>query len=191
MTEEWRESMFPNYEVSSLGNVRRIATQKAVRRYKTGSNTTWYVTLSNRSHRITCTVPRLVMEAFNEDYKTDPDSYRIVFKDGDRDNVAFNNLELVVKASSYAAKTLSYRNDIYFTMNSDRSLKKMKNTIVTIVASNKAVLYENVLITNVSKKSRYEWCFWGHEVYNRITYPHDTVTLDLRKDTLKNEFTRI
>lgn len=191
MTEEWRESIMRTYEVSNLGNVRRSDSKAPTKLYKTSDKSTWYVTMSDRAKRMTCTVPRLVALAFNEEYANDPDSYSIKFKDGDNTNCRLDNLIITEKVQSYFLKTLSYKNDLFIVKFSETSIKKMKNTIVTIT-TNGVPLYDYVFITLVVKRRRGMYELYGHEVHNRKSAKHATLDLDFSKgDDIKNEFVKI
>lgn len=83
---------FPNYEVSNLGNVRNITTNRIL---KGVQNLQGYSTvcLSKNSKSKTCAIHKLVMEAFNpEEYANHKTSDTIIHIDNDLTNNNIDNL---------------------------------------------------------------------------------------------------
>ena len=83
---------FPNYEVSNLGNVRNITTNRVL---KGVQNLQGYCTvcLSKNSKSKTCAIHKLVMEAFNqEEYDKHKITDTIIHIDNDLTNNCIDNL---------------------------------------------------------------------------------------------------
>lgn len=87
--EEWKSiTDFPNYEISSLGNVKNIITGKVLKNsLKCGY---YYISLTNKNCKKTLLVHRLVALAFieNPENKTD-----VNHKDKNKLNISVSNLE--------------------------------------------------------------------------------------------------
>lgn len=89
---------FPNYEVSSDGNVRNIKTDRILKQINNGYGYL-YVDLYNDNNHKKLKVHRLVAGAFLEDSGVNPDGTPMVgrhvvnHKDHDRTNNNVNNLE--------------------------------------------------------------------------------------------------
>ena len=93
---------YPNYEVSNLGNVRRIGSVTLLKPIDNGKG---YKTvhLSNDKGRRLCLIHRLVMVVFNP-IETTMD---VNHKDGNKSNNTLSNLEWVTKSENtrHAHKT--------------------------------------------------------------------------------------
>lgn len=91
MDEEWRDlSMFPNYCVSDLGNVRTIKTGRILKRSKNQQGHL-KVNLTEAGHIHTRNVNHLVAKTFLDEPPRE-DFYSVIHRDGDKTNCAAANL---------------------------------------------------------------------------------------------------
>ena len=87
--EEWKSiAEFPNYEISSLGNVKNIITEKVLKNSIKGGY--YYIGLTNENCKKSFLVHRLVALAFIENPENKSD---VNHKDKNKLNISFCNLE--------------------------------------------------------------------------------------------------
>ena len=87
--EEWKAIIeFPNYEVSSLGNVKNIITGKVLKNSVKGGYC--HVSLTNENYKKTLLVHRLVALAFIENPEN---KLEVNHKDKNKLNICVSNLE--------------------------------------------------------------------------------------------------
>lgn len=119
MKETWKEVLnYSNYEVSNLGEVRNKRTGRHLKKalYKSGLS---IVCLSEKSNTKSCSVGRLVLEAFKP--CENMNNLNIKYKDGDRTNCELSNLEWT---------TLRYVGDFSIMPN---ELKALRSSISRVV----------------------------------------------------------
>jgi hypothetical protein len=100
--EEWREiSEFPNYDVSSLGNIRNKITNKMLRiNVKCGY---CIISLTNSGKHKSCNVHRLVAIAFIQNPENKPD---VNHKDKNKLNNCLSNLEWMTRLENNVHRCL-------------------------------------------------------------------------------------
>lgn len=121
MSEEWRTiSNFPNYEVSSFGNVRNVLTNKTMRQsLKGGYNN---VCLTNCEIRTSFKVHRLVALAFIENPENKSD---VNHKDKNKTNNCLSNLEWMTRKENNIHRSKNLK----FTCNKNKRIcRRDKNT---------------------------------------------------------------
>lgn len=99
MKEYWRQYNFTEYEVSNMGNVRRMAVRNILGKIVTkprplkkyiNKNGFWYVSLKIKGKFTIRMVHQMVANAF----KANPlKAKKVNFKDGNKDNITLKNLE--------------------------------------------------------------------------------------------------
>ena len=91
--EEWKSIIeFPNYEVSSLGNVKNIKTGKVLKNCVKGGY--YHISLTNENYRKSLLVHRLVALAFIENPENKSD---VNHKDKNKLNICVSNLEFMTR----------------------------------------------------------------------------------------------
>lgn len=182
-----------HYEVSNFGNIRNTDNGGYVTQYKVNDNSTWYVTLSNKSIRNTMTVAKVVMMSFNDFFYENVEHYRVIFKDKDRDNCALDNLDIISKKYKYRPIVpIEYRNDIWMWIVTEDNLLKAKRKIAQVKSTNGSVLYESVYVADVVKQSKNTYELWCYEVKDNKQSNHTTIEADFSNDENKinNTFNR-
>lgn len=107
--ELWKKiKYYPNYEVSNLGNVRRILKSGKTKQLKAVDNGNGYMRLNLYKNRVQCKhyIHRLVANAFLNNSKNLPEVHHI---DHDKTNNTVTNLAWVTSEENNSHKVVHYR----------------------------------------------------------------------------------
>jgi hypothetical protein len=107
--ELWKKiKYYPNYEVSNLGNVRRILKSGKTRQLKAVDNGNGYMRLNLYNNRVQSKhyIHRLVANAFISNSKNLPEVHHI---DHDKTNNTVTNLAWVTSEENNSHKVVHYR----------------------------------------------------------------------------------
>lgn len=125
---------YPNYEVSELGNVRRVNTTSILKPIDNGKGYK-VVHLSNIKGRRLCLIHRLVMSTF----KPTTDNKDVNHMDGAKSNNNISNLEWVTKSENtrHAHRTGLFSSRNKLSIEQVKEIKLAKDTIKAKVLAEK------------------------------------------------------